>query len=53
LSRKKAAYPTVALDMGIAMLHVEIGAQHEGVRGRWESLDGDSVARFVPDTTAR
>ena len=49
LARKKVAYPTVALDLGIAMLHVELGAQHEGVRGRWEPLETGGVARFVPD----
>lgn len=52
LSRAKVAYPTVALDLGIAMLHAELGAQHEGVAGRWERLGGDDIARFVPEQGA-
>ena len=29
---------TAPIDFGIAMLHVELGAGHEGVRGNWEHL---------------
>lgn len=36
------------LDCGIAMAHLEIGAHHEGVIGKWESLTGQDVARFKP-----
>ena len=37
------------LDVGIAMLHAELGALAEGVGGRWEALDGADVGRYVPD----
>ena len=40
------------LDFGIAMLHVELGAAHEGVRGVWQRLPEPDVAGFttVPET---
>ncbi|AGA68272.1 nitroreductase [Desulfitobacterium dichloroeliminans LMG P-21439] len=34
------------LDCGIAMIHIEIGASHEGVRGQWEYLDQSEIAVF-------
>lgn len=34
------------LDCGIAMLHFELGAFHEGVRGSWSYLNTPEVARF-------
>jgi len=34
------------LDCGIAMLHIEIGALYEGIKGNWEYLDNPHVARF-------
>lgn len=34
------------LDCGIAMIHIEIGAGHEGVSGQWEYLDQLEVAIF-------
>lgn len=34
------------LDCGIAMLHIELGARHVGVEGRWEYLKASDVARF-------
>lgn len=34
------------LDCGIAMLHLEVGALHEGVRGEWAYLEGLDVAEF-------
>lgn len=37
------------LDVGIAMLHAELGARAEGASGRWEVLAGTDVARYVPD----
>jgi nitroreductase len=40
---------TARVDFGIAMLHAELGAAHEGVRGYWEHLDAPDVARFTPD----
>jgi nitroreductase len=43
------AYWTAKLDYGIAMLHVELGAQHANVSGRWEQQASPDVARFVPD----
>jgi hypothetical protein len=39
---------TKRLDIGIAMLHVEIAAEAHGVRGRWTDLAGGDVARFDP-----
>jgi nitroreductase len=36
------------LDCGIAMLHAELGAFGEGVRGTWELLPSPRVARFTP-----
>lgn len=49
LSQVAKPYWTVKLDLGIAMLHVELGAEHAGVSGRWEMLDADAdVARFTP-----
>jgi len=38
------------LDCGIAMLHLELGAQAAGVRGKWTPLPAPDVARFeVPE----
>ncbi|MEL1135771.1 nitroreductase family protein [Desulfitobacterium sp. THU1] len=34
------------LDCGIAMIHIEIGASHEGVTGQWEYLDQPEIAIF-------
>ncbi|MFZ7101473.1 MAG: nitroreductase family protein [Peptococcaceae bacterium] len=34
------------LDCGIAMLHLEVGAQYTGVEGAWEHLSSPDVARF-------
>lgn len=34
------------LDCGIAMLHIEIGAKHKGVKGYWEYLQQPDVAIF-------
>ena len=34
------------LDCGIAMLHLEVGALNEGVRGTWEFLSPPGVSRF-------
>jgi nitroreductase len=40
---------TKALDCGIAMLHIQLGALSKGVMGRWEDLaEGPTMARFVP-----
>lgn len=35
------------LDCGIAMLHLETGARHAGIDGRWEYLEAPRVARFL------
>jgi hypothetical protein len=43
------AYWTAPMDLGIAMLHAELGALHAGVLGTWDMLSGDDVARFVPE----
>lgn len=42
------AYWTAPIDCGIAMLHAELGALHEGVRGDWVRLQSPGVARFEP-----
>jgi hypothetical protein len=39
---------TKRLDIGIAMLHVELAAQVHGVTGAWTDLTGSDVARFQP-----
>ena len=49
MGRAEKTYWTAPIDFGIAMLHVELGAAHEGVRGAWEHLPGPDVARFVPN----
>ncbi len=50
LSEATRHYWTVRMDLGIAMLHAELGAQHAGTTGRWERLDNThDVARFIPD----
>jgi len=38
------------LDCGIAMLHIEVGAFYEGIKGNWVYLDDPEVARFKLDT---
>lgn len=37
------------LDCGIAMLHFELGALTQGVRGHWEILKSPLVAKFLVD----
>jgi nitroreductase len=46
--------PKVAkrLDVGIAMLHVELAALAHGVDGAWTDLRGSDVARFDPAQSA-
>ncbi len=39
------------MDYGIAMLHLEIGALHEGVKGSWEYLESPNIAEFKIDNT--
>jgi nitroreductase len=41
-------YWTAPMDLGVAMLHAELGAQHAGVLGEWVAGTGDDVARFTP-----
>ncbi|MHB1340639.1 MAG: nitroreductase family protein [Coriobacteriia bacterium] len=36
------------IDVGIAMLHAELGARSEGVTGTWTSLESPDVVRFDP-----
>jgi len=36
------------LDCGIAMLHLELGALHHGLRGKWDYLPTPDVAVFSP-----
>lgn len=47
LSCAEHPYPTAKLDLGIAMIHAELGAEHAGVEGSWEKLVGTDVARYV------
>jgi hypothetical protein len=44
---------TKRLDIGIAMLHVDIAARAHEVRGEWTDLSGRDVARFSPEDTRR
>jgi hypothetical protein len=49
VSRKeRRPYWTWPIDCGIAMLHAELGALHEGVGGRWVRLSEPDVAAFTP-----
>lgn len=45
-SYKDSFWVPKRLDCGIAMLHVEVGAYHEGVEGYWEFLSHPEVAVF-------
>lgn len=46
---REAPRVTRALDCGIAMLHAELGAHHDGMSGRWVDASGGlDVARFEP-----
>ena len=49
MSATDKLYWTAPIDFGIAMLHVELGAAREGVRGAWERLEEPLVARFMPE----
>jgi nitroreductase len=49
MGRAEKTYWTAPIDFGIAMLHVELGAAHEGIHGAWEHLAEPDVARFVPN----
>ena len=48
MSRAAKLYWTAPIDLGIARLHVELGAAHEGVRGTWHEMPAPDVARFPP-----
>lgn len=48
VSVAERAYWTAPIDLGIVMLHAELGAVHAGVRGVWEAAQAPDVARFVP-----
>ena len=48
LTHTEKLYWTAPIDFGIARLHAELGAPHEGVRGTWTPLAEPDVARFVP-----
>ena len=48
MGRADKLYWTAPIDFGIARLHVELGAQHEGVKGTWTMLPEPDVARFTP-----
>jgi len=42
--------PLSKLDCGIAMLHFELGALHQGFKGAWEKYDQQFVAVFCEST---
>jgi nitroreductase len=44
----RGVYSTISrlLDVGIAMLHFEVGARSRGATGSWQLLDPPAVARF-------
>jgi nitroreductase len=48
MSQADKPYWTAPIDLGIARLHVELGAQHEGVTGAWELRPAPDVAAFIP-----
>jgi nitroreductase len=48
MSRAEKLYWTSPIDLGIARLHVELGAAHEGVTGSWTQLPEPDVAEFSP-----
>ena len=48
MGRADKLYWTAPIDLGIARLHVELGAQHEGVRGTWTMLPEPDAGRFSP-----
>jgi hypothetical protein len=48
MGRAEKLYCTAPIDFGIARLHVELGAQHEGVSGSWTMQSEPDVARFTP-----
>ena len=48
MARAEKLYRTAPIDFGNARLHVELGAQHEGVTGSWTTLPEPDVARFTP-----
>jgi hypothetical protein len=37
------------LDVGIAMLHIEVGARLMGASGAWEVLEAPDAALFRPN----
>ncbi|HVJ49404.1 nitroreductase family protein [Desulfitobacterium sp.] len=45
-SVKDSYHISKCLDCGIAMVHIEVGARHKGVRGRWDYLLQPDVAIF-------
>lgn len=47
VSAKRGIAGTAKLDCGIAMLHFELGAKKEEVKGRWEFGSAGKVGRFV------
>jgi nitroreductase len=49
LGRAARTYWTAPIDLGIVMLHVELGALHAGVTGSWQPAAEPAVARFVLD----
>ena len=53
LSQAPSMYWTAPMDMGIAMLHAQLGALHDGVRGTWTmTVSAPDVARFTPEVIA-
>lgn len=52
LTKATRTYWTTTIDLGIAMLHAELGALHAGVSGSWVIGSDAEVARFVPEPQA-
>lgn len=48
MTRAEKLYWTAPIDFGIARLHVELGALHEGVTLAWAPLPVPDVAEFTP-----
>ena len=48
VKRAGSNFGYAALDCGIAMLHIELGASHGGVSGEWKQCEGNATFCPVP-----
>lgn len=48
MSAAAKTYWTAPIDLGIAMLHAQLGAAHADVHGTWEAAPDGAIARFMP-----